>query len=413
MALSFCITGFFTADAELSKVPGETGTRNSCYALQNDTASHGTSSATGDFYPTIMADGTSRIYRLYVPPNYNPSTPMPMLIYIHGYTTIGTLGGENEEWQIWQQMGYTSNFIIVAPRGDEDFGAGKISWKEVYEFGSYPMHDSLLMMAIYDATVSTYNIDLSKVWMMGISDGGKMSLRSSLLMSDKISCDCPCEASYKDVFADPALAVRKYPFYELLGDQDYMLPGAQQSQSVFTAAGFPFTLEVIPGRGHGYWEPSWSTKVYNFEKDKILQHNWIRPHLSFITPASGDRVPLGSHQNIDYYVGCGNPPYNITFQFSGDGALGPWTNITQFQQDNYGEDIYDWAVSMSLPETPDGCLRAIVTDSSTPAKTNISTMDYTFEISPVAPAPEGSALVLVGTISLACSVAVVSRKKWD
>ena len=82
--------------------------------------------------------------------------------------------------------------------------------------------------------------------------------------------------------------------------------------------------------------------------------------------------------------------------------------VTTLNQPAYGAGMQGWNVPNVA--TTNAVLRATITDSSSPVKTNVSVMNYTFEIVPGA-VPDGSVLLLMGSSVAMCSIAVLVLKR--
>jgi hypothetical protein len=148
----------------------------------------------------------------------------------------------------------------------------------------------------------------------------------------------------------------------------------EQTQTAFTSAGFEFKLDLIPGFGHGWHSASCGLFIV-FEKDRPHQHNWIRPALSFKSPAPSEKWEVGTPNTINWWLGCGNSPYTINLELSTNGPSGPYSSLDTITQSNYGLKNYDWNIPGSTPPTINAVSRATITDSSAPQKTNVSTMN--------------------------------------
>lgn len=129
---------------------------------------------------TISHSSGTRSYQLYVPAIYNGTTPVPMVLNLHGYGSNNT-----------QQMAYgdfkgiadTANFLILAPQGLND-GTGTAHWNASWGTG---VDDISFLSALIDSISSDYNIDLNRVYSTGMSNGGFMSLTLAGQLSGKIA----------------------------------------------------------------------------------------------------------------------------------------------------------------------------------------------------------------------------------
>jgi predicted esterase len=360
----------------------------------NDTGSHGSGGAVGLFDRTVTADGVSRSYKLYVPSGVASSpNPAPMVVYMHGGG-----GDASEGITIWQSSANSNNFILASAENDWSGGG---TWREMYEYnqGHQVYHDSLMILEIINATWATYNVDMSRTWLTGFSDGGGMVLRGAVLFSDLLSVACPHSSAWVKEFADPAWCVRKIPIYIRVGENDdYGFDDyCRLAETAFLDAGWVkdvnWKLDIIPGFGH-HWHPDSCNLFLGFQGVWKLPHNYIRPVLSFNSPAQGEQWQAGTSHNIEWWLGCGKGPYDITLEYSTNGPSGPWNAISGTSQTVYGIGQFLWNIPGTVPATASAVLRAKITDSSSPQKNNTCVMGYTFKIT-TTPVPELSLIVPV------------------
>lgn len=117
---------------------------------------------------SITFGGLQRDYMLYVPATYNPNTSVPLLLNLHGYSSIN-----------WQQDFYgdfkpiadTANFIIVTPNGTPD-PMGNLFWN--VGFFPSPVDDVGFLTALIDTLSASYNINPNRIYSAGMSNGGFM-----------------------------------------------------------------------------------------------------------------------------------------------------------------------------------------------------------------------------------------------
>lgn len=376
----------------------------------NDTASHGSGGTKGAVLKNMMSGGVNRQYKLYVPVGYDQKTAIPMLIYLHG------AGGDYSEGQYSFSDSYVDSkgFIFCTPSAnDTEWGP---HWWEftAYHFWGLQVHtDSVFLMEMINKTAQEFNIDYSRIWLTGFSDGGTMTIRFGVSLSHMLSVVCPHSAVWITDIANPANAQRKMPFYARVGDADGSdrITSINDAKTAFNQAGFEFKVDVVPGLGHD-WASDSSDKFYDFQSTRILQHNWIRPALSFNSPSPSEKWTAGTMHTINWWLGCGVPPYNVVLELSTNGPTGPFSSIGSLSPSNWGLDHCDWTIPSSTSPTKNAVLRATIHDSSSPSKNNISVMNYTFEITPY-PAPEGGVLLASSGFIGVCIVILHIKRKRD
>ncbi len=131
---------------------------------------------------TIVSSGEDRTYLLYVPESYDPSKPAPLVITIHGFAQWPA-----HQMQItrWNDLADEYGFLVVYPAGTRF----PLRWRIRGEAGSDldPMRDVVFLSDLIDKLETEYNIDPSRIYANGLSNGGAMSFLLSCRMSDRIA----------------------------------------------------------------------------------------------------------------------------------------------------------------------------------------------------------------------------------
>jgi polyhydroxybutyrate depolymerase len=131
---------------------------------------------------TIISAGERRSYLLYVPDSYDPSKPTPLVITIHGFA----------QWPAhqmyitrWNDLADQYGFIAVYPAGTRF----PLRWRIVGEAGSSldPMRDVTFISDLIDKLEADYNIDPSRIYANGLSNGGGMSFLLLCKLSGRIA----------------------------------------------------------------------------------------------------------------------------------------------------------------------------------------------------------------------------------
>ena len=137
---------------------------------------------------SINHDGLNREYVLHVPDAYNGDDPVPLVFNLHGGS--GTATGQRYVSEM-DQVADSAGFIVVYPQGS--FVNGYSYWNSMIATeGSKGTADDVGFISILiDEISSNYNIDLSKVYACGYSNGGDMAISLACYLSDKISAVAP------------------------------------------------------------------------------------------------------------------------------------------------------------------------------------------------------------------------------
>lgn len=127
-----------------------------------------------------------RPYDVFVPSAYDPATPTPLVILLHGYTASGDL--QELYWQI-QPHAETRGFLYVHPDGTKDT-QGNQFWNATdacCNFEGSDVDDSAYIRSIIDGVKAQYNVDPKRVFVMGHSNGGFMSYRMACDHADAVA----------------------------------------------------------------------------------------------------------------------------------------------------------------------------------------------------------------------------------
>ena len=137
---------------------------------------------------SINHDGLNREYVLHVPDAYNGDDPVPLVFNLHGGS--GTATGQRYVSEM-DQVADSAGFIVVYPQGS--FVNGYSYWNSMIATeGSKGTADDVGFISILiDEISSNYNIDVSKVYACGYSNGGDMAISLACYLSDKISAVAP------------------------------------------------------------------------------------------------------------------------------------------------------------------------------------------------------------------------------
>ena len=196
---------------------------------------------------TLEHDGATRLFDVYVPTSYDGSTPIPLVVDIHGLTSSKTAQASFSGWKALADDPVDGGFAVVWPQalfglpGDPEaanpagisvftdpLGVIGPSWNAatngVGQAAIAQPDDVGFIEAMVDLVASELNIDRGRVYATGISNGGAMSHRLA----------CEAEGTFAAVAAvaypigidpltdcDPARGV---PTLTIQGDTDVLVP---------------------------------------------------------------------------------------------------------------------------------------------------------------------------------------------
>lgn len=131
---------------------------------------------------TIVHDGMEREYVLYIPDSYTGNVTVPLVFNFHGFGGSAQSQMENGDFR---PISDTAGFIIVHPQGT--LFNGIPHWNVGgWTIGS-TVDDVGFVDALIDSIYADYNIDLSKVYATGMSNGGFFSFLLACQLSNRIA----------------------------------------------------------------------------------------------------------------------------------------------------------------------------------------------------------------------------------
>ncbi len=120
--------------------------------------------------------GGTRPAELLVPSSYSAATPMPLVIALHGYSSITTyVTGVTRLAYAYE----TDGFLLIAPTGTLDEG-GRYFWNATdacCNFYGSTVDDVAYLNGLIDEISAAYNVDPDRVFIVGDSNGGFMAFR--------------------------------------------------------------------------------------------------------------------------------------------------------------------------------------------------------------------------------------------
>ena len=126
----------------------------------------------------IVSSGREREYVLYVPRSYDRAKPTPLVISMHG---AGLWGAAQREVSQWNRVADEHGLIVVYPSG-----SGRIPvWQSATGLGD--PRDVRFISDLIDTLQAAFNIDATRIYADGLSNGGGMAFVLSCTLSDRIA----------------------------------------------------------------------------------------------------------------------------------------------------------------------------------------------------------------------------------
>lgn len=127
---------------------------------------------------TLSKQKHTREYMLYTPPNYDSNRPVPVVIGFHGGETTNAIFARTSRLHILAEQ---ENFLVVYPNGVNKH------WNDGRGTSNPDIDDVGFVTAIVEDLKSYRNIDTSRIYATGISNGAFMTQRLACELSDVIA----------------------------------------------------------------------------------------------------------------------------------------------------------------------------------------------------------------------------------
>jgi len=206
------------------------------------------------------AGGRSFPYRIHAPASYDSTRAYPLYVFLHGGVSRGPWQ-PGEDWMGWADRIAHSDRILLLPA----------AWNSAPWWSLAQVEN---INALIRTVASTYNVDRSRVYLTGVSDGGTgvwfFAMRDpsrfasfsafiahpSVLLNPEVGAQGP-------FFLDNA---RARPVHVVSTDQDQLYPieSVNAVLSRFRGVGADITSRIEPGTHDISWWPSIGREVQDF-----------------------------------------------------------------------------------------------------------------------------------------------------
>ncbi|MEO1444208.1 MAG: PHB depolymerase family esterase, partial [Chloroflexota bacterium] len=126
---------------------------------------------------TFQQDDLEREYTLYLPDDYDPEEPLPMVVTLHGRFQTGA---EMGSYMDLHNFANANDFIVLYPQALD----GEWNFLHGIEGTTTGEHSDVdFINSVVDEVTEDYNVDVTRRYVMGMSNGG--------LMVQRIACETP------------------------------------------------------------------------------------------------------------------------------------------------------------------------------------------------------------------------------
>lgn len=230
---------------------------------------------------SLVFGGRTRTYLLHLPPAYDGTAPLPLVIFLHG-------GGGNAQGAVsrygFNEVADREGFIVAYPNGTGVLRDRVLTWNAGHCCGyalERDVNDVGFLRALIEKLEAGLNVDGKRVYVTGHSNGGMMAYRAGAELSDLIAAIAPVAGS----IGGQAEA----------GAPQVVIPQPGAPVSVVAFHGL-LDSHVLYGGGHGV--NTSGTRVDLSVADSIAF--WV--HADGCDPAA--QTQTSASVIVEMYVGC-------------------------------------------------------------------------------------------------------------
>jgi polyhydroxybutyrate depolymerase len=163
----------------------------------------------------ISSGGIKRSFHLYVPPAYDPAVPIPLVLMLHGH---GTTGRNMEVLTHVSSVAEAAGFIIAYPDG---INKGWNDGRPAFDNG---IDDVRFISDLISLLESQYDIDPTRIYATGMSQGGFMCYRLACEMAGRLAAVSTVAATLSENLAAGCRPARPVPVCIVHGTADPFVP---------------------------------------------------------------------------------------------------------------------------------------------------------------------------------------------
>ena len=177
---------------------------------------------TGLLNETIIHDGGIRDYLIYLPQVYDGRTSLPVVMNFHG----GSMDARSQMYlSDMRRLADQENFILVYPQGTRLKG-GDTHWNTmVTSVGNKSDSDDIgFIDSMLDTIALTYNIDSSRVYATGYSNGAGFTFTLACNLGEKIAAIAPVSGLIATSTLESCVLSSKISLIGFHGTDDFERP---------------------------------------------------------------------------------------------------------------------------------------------------------------------------------------------
>lgn len=205
--------------------------------------------ATGFLFETVTVGGVERRYAVYVPREYTPETKWPVLVFLNGSGECGTDGQKQLAVGLGPAVMFNASswpFIMVFPQKPD-------------QPSLWGAHDELVLAELRE-TMEKYSADSERVYLTGLSQGGRGTWEIGAKHADVFAAIVPICG-----WGDPATmapALKDMPVWAFHGEKDDVVKprGTREMVEAIEKLGGTPKMTIFPDANHNSWDRAYRTE---------------------------------------------------------------------------------------------------------------------------------------------------------
>jgi len=173
-----------------------------------------------EFTKTLPYEGIERTYHIHLPPDFSKDKPAPLVLALHGGGGTGLKFDQGTSQGTLSAAADKRGVVLVFPEGiNKQWCDGRTEMLKTER----ACDDVGFISKIIDVMVKDFGVDPKRVYATGISNGGFMSVRLAMDLSDKIVAVAPVTAQLSNALKDK---IPKLPVSIMIvnGTKDPLVP---------------------------------------------------------------------------------------------------------------------------------------------------------------------------------------------
>ena len=207
------------------------------------------------------ANGETLPYRLYMPPSVPAEKKLPVVLFLHGAGERGSNNISQLTHGITPLLQYTiaakDPVILIAPQCPIGLQWVDTPWSNLsHTMPEQPSKPMRLALALLQETLRTRPVDLTRVYVTGISMGGYGTWDAAQRHPDWFAAAMPVCGGGDTACAE---RLKHMPIWIFHGDKDGAVPvkRARDMFAALKACDGQVQYREYPGRGHNVWTPTY------------------------------------------------------------------------------------------------------------------------------------------------------------